>query len=70
MPIGFGQIHDCCILDLVPEEESYLVPICNQVATIEVREQFPWINIPLSVEWEQTKIDEPWYLKEEINEVD
>ena len=65
-----GQIHDCCILDLVPEEESYLVPICNQVATIEVREQFPWINIPLSVEWEQTKIDEPWYLKEEVKELE
>jgi uracil-DNA glycosylase family 4 len=63
-----GQIHDCCILDNHPDEYDYLVPVCNEIATIEVRNRFDWINIPLAVEWEQTGIDQPWYLKEEFKE--
>jgi len=63
-----GQIHDCCILDMHPSEYDYLISLCTEIATKELRERFPWINIPLAIEWEKTEVDSPWYMKEEFKE--
>ena len=56
-----GQIHDCCIYDLVPEEEKDIIELSEYIATKRIREEFSWINVPLTIEWESTEIDEPWY---------
>lgn len=56
-----GQIHDSCIYDLFPDEERDVIKLSEYIATKKIREEFPWINVPLTIEWESTNIDEPWY---------
>lgn len=56
-----GQIHDCCIFDLVPEEGQDIIELSEDIATKRIRKEFAWINVPLEIEWEGTDIDEPWY---------
>lgn len=61
-----GQIHDSMILDVVPEEEEFLLKHINRISTQVIRKYWPWIIVPLKIEAEATEIDEPWYFKKAI----
>lgn len=61
-----GQIHDCCLGDIVPAEEHNWCHLSNQIATIDIRKEFSWIIVPLEIEFERGVIDEPWSKKEEF----
>ena len=61
-----GQIHDSLVVDLVPEEEEYLIENVNRIMTEKVKEEFDWIIVPLVAEFELTGIDEAWYYKKAI----
>lgn len=63
-----GQIHDCCLLDVDPNEEKEIKILCTEIATKRIREYFEWIIVPLAIEWEETEIDKSWYSKKEIRE--
>jgi len=61
-----GQIHDCCLGDLVPEEKHDWCHLSNQIATIDIRKEHPWIIVPLDIEFEGTEVNQPWSTKEEF----
>ena len=61
-----GQIHDELVLDLVPEEEEFLLKKCKQIMTQKIRKHWKWINVPIDVEIEVTPVDGSWVEKSEI----
>jgi DNA polymerase-1 len=61
-----GQIHDSIVLDIDPVEEKLLIPKIRQITCDDIREYWKWIIVPLTVDFELTKINEPWSKKEEI----
>jgi uracil-DNA glycosylase family 4 len=63
-----GQIHDCCIFDCVPSEKKDVKELSTEIATQKIRKDWKWLNVPLILEWEETKVDESWYSKKEIRE--
>ena len=65
-----AQIHDNAILDCDPDEAKEVKDLCTEVSTIRLREEFPWIIVPLTIEWEETEIDGSWYAKTEMKEED
>ena len=64
-----AQIHDNCIYDADPAEERRVVQVSNEVATKRIREDNPWIIVPLIMEWEKTEIDGNWFTKHYYKEV-
>lgn len=61
-----SQIHDSILYDLYPPEKDHVIETIKRVMTIEVREHWPWIIVPLSVEFECTEIDGSWYSKKKL----
>lgn len=61
-----GQIHDCCLYDLVPEEQDEIIALSKEIATERIRKVFPWIIVPLIIEVESTEINSSWLYKQEI----
>jgi DNA polymerase I-like protein with 3'-5' exonuclease and polymerase domains len=61
-----GQIHDCCLSDNVPSESQAWYNLSHRIATKDIRDEFPWIIVPLDVEFERTEIDQPWSTKKEF----
>jgi uracil-DNA glycosylase family 4 len=65
-----AQIHDNAIIDCCPDEHDEVKKLCTRIATQDIREAYPWIIVPLAIEWESTEIDGSWYAKKETNEED
>ncbi len=63
-----GQIHDSIIFDLYPPEKDHVIATLNQIGTIDIRERFDWIIVPLEIEYEIAPIDHSWYDTEEIKQ--
>jgi len=63
-----AQIHDNGILDCPPDEKEDVISLCTEIATQRLREQYPWIIVPLAIEWESTEVDGSWYSKSDIKE--
>lgn len=61
-----GQIHDELLYDLIPEEEEEVYNCTNDVMCKWPMEDFPWINVPLEIEFESTEIDGYWAEKKEV----
>lgn len=61
------QVHDSLIFDLHPEEEEYMIKTCNYIMSTKVRELYDWITVPIPIEIEATNINEPWYLKKDVD---
>lgn len=55
-----GQIHDAIVADVVPEEEALVDAIVRDWGTKRVKEHWPWITLPLTLEKEATEIDGSW----------
>jgi DNA polymerase I-like protein with 3'-5' exonuclease and polymerase domains len=65
-----AQIHDNGILDCPPDECDEVQALCTEIATQRIKKEFPWLIVPLSIEWESTMVDGSWYSKKEIEEED
>ena len=58
-----AQIHDCAVIDCDPDELKEVKELCTEISTLRIREEYPWIIVPLEIEWEETEIDQSWYSK-------
>lgn len=63
-----GQIHDCLLFDCYPPERDEIREMSEIISTQNIRKDWPWIIVPLVIEWEETEIDGSWYSKHEIKE--
>ena len=61
-----AQIHDNAIIDSPPDEKEEVVTLCTEIATKRIREFYPWIIVPLAIEWESTEVDGSWYAKTDL----
>jgi len=58
-----GQIHDSVIVDVVPEEEEYVLKTCMYIMNERMRELYDWITVPIQADAELTGTDRPWFEK-------
>lgn len=65
-----GQIHDSIVLMMHPSELNTILRRAYYIMEHEIRDKWPWIIIPLSVETEASPVDGSWYLKKEITKQD
>ncbi len=63
---SIGQIHDSGVEDLYPPETNQVISAIYETGTQTIREAFPWINIPLDIEFSITEVDGNWAEKREI----
>ncbi len=63
-----GQVHDSIVFDFDPAEWEELYPIINRIMTLDVREHWPWIVVPLKVEADLYDIDGNWFDIKKENE--
>lgn len=61
-----GQIHDNLIYDCCPDEKDFIVKTSTFFATENIRQENPWIIVPLVIEWEETDVDGSWYSKKDL----
>ena len=61
-----GQIHDSIVADVHVNEVDEYLQICKQVMTIDLPNTWTWINVPLSIEAEQTPPGGSWHEKEVV----
>jgi len=61
-----GQIHDSIVFDLYPPEKELVFNLCKGIMTKRITKKWPWIIVPLIVEFEMTEIDQAWYYKKEV----
>lgn len=63
-----GQIHDCCLGDIVPDELDKWCHTSFEVATKEIKNHFTWLkSTTLLTEFEKAEINQPWSEKKEFN---
>lgn len=55
-----GQIHDAIILDVHPDELSHVIEVSRRVTTKELPKAWPWIIVPLEVDFELCPVDGSW----------
>ncbi len=59
------QIHDSGVMDVTLKEKEEVRSLTKEIATKRIRKVFPWIIVPLIIEWEETEINGAWYEKEQ-----
>lgn len=62
-----GEVHDCSIGDVPPEDLQQYLDLVKDIVEVRVRKakMFNWIVTPLEVEAEVTPVDGAWSLKKE-----
>jgi DNA polymerase I-like protein with 3'-5' exonuclease and polymerase domains len=55
-----GQIHDAIVADVNPAEEAWVDRLVYEYGTRKIREHWPWIIVPLSIEKSRSEIDGSW----------
>lgn len=60
------QIHDSGLQDLYPPEQKKIITTVNRIVSKDIPKEFPWINVPLKVDFEITPINGSWYEKEKL----
>ena len=55
-----GQIHDSVIMDVHPDELQHIKETIIRVTTKELPAAWKWIIVPLEVEIDEYKVDQPW----------
>ena len=63
-----GQIHDSMVLDVHPEEFNQIMRMAKYIMTIKIMDRFPWLIVPMEVEFEATPINGSWYQKREVKQ--
>jgi DNA polymerase-1 len=60
------QVYDEMMFDVHLDELDDLVPLIRDTMTKKVRKQYPWINVPLSVEIKTSEVNGNWFEMEEL----
>ena len=55
-----GQIHDSIVADVHPDDEPVFDNLVLDYGTRKVREAWPWIVVPLTIEKDRSAIDGNW----------
>lgn len=61
-----GQIHDSLIGDVRISELKDYLEIVEEVTTVDLRKHYPWIIVPLEIEYEICPIGGNWYEKKAV----
>jgi len=61
-----GQVHDSILADVNPAEEEYIIKMCHDIMSVQVKNLYPWITVPIPIEIELAPKDSSWHFKEEI----
>lgn len=61
-----GQIHDSLLGDVLIEELGEYLKIVEHVTTVLLRKAFPWLIVPLEIEYEISPPGMSWFDKKEI----
>lgn len=61
-----GQIHDSLIADVRVEELSDYLAIVEEITTERLRKHWPWICVPMRVEYEIAPVGSNWFQKREV----
>jgi DNA polymerase I-like protein with 3'-5' exonuclease and polymerase domains len=62
-----GEIHDSGIIEAHPDEFDNVVSLVQQICTVEVMREWPWLIVPLKVEVMASKVDGNWAEMEEVH---
>jgi DNA polymerase-1 len=55
-----GQIHDCLLLDVPPEELQEVLDLIERVMTSDIRKAWDWLIVPLLVEIDVVGLGKTW----------
>jgi DNA polymerase I-like protein with 3'-5' exonuclease and polymerase domains len=61
-----GQIHDSLIIDVHPDEVRDVYELVRKIGIDSLKENFPWINVPIEMEAEICPVDGSWADKEDF----
>jgi len=61
-----GQVHDSAVGDIVPEEMEDFFREAHQISSVDIREEWDWICVPLGIETELAPVGGSWFDKEEV----
>lgn len=61
-----GQIHDSIVLDIYPPELPQISRICKRIMTVELANNWQWINVPLDISMEVGEVNGSWTTLKEI----
>ncbi len=61
-----GQIHDSVVADVPEDEFDTFIKAAKHIMTVDIREEWPWIIVPLDVEIEIARDGQSWADKEEF----
>lgn len=61
-----SQIHDSIILDVHPEELQHVAKWLNNITTHRLAQHYPWIIVPMQVDYDYCEVDEPWSKKKKF----
>jgi DNA polymerase-1 len=61
-----GQIHDSIIIDAHPKEINLLMSLLKEIACIQLRKEWKWINVPLEIEANIFEPDKHWASGSEV----
>jgi DNA polymerase len=61
-----GQIHDSIVMSIYPPEKIRVLQALKQIMTKDLVETFPWAIVPMVIEIEMAKRDEPWSKKKPL----
>jgi len=61
-----GQIHDSLIGDVHQKELKNYLEIVEHTVTVELRKAYPWLIVPLEVEYELAPVGGNWFQKREV----
>lgn len=60
-----GQIHDEIMLDVDPDELEHVKKTTKRVMCEDLKEHWPWINVPIDIDADITPVNGSWYEQEE-----
>jgi hypothetical protein len=60
-----GQIHDQIVFAIHPSEKKRLLVLIEKVMCQDIRQAFPWIIVPLRIEFEFSGVNNSWAVLEE-----
>ena len=60
-----GQIHDSILIDVPHDELDDVLRLANDIMTVQLRQKFPWIAVPMEIEADVSPMGKSWYEKEE-----
>lgn len=63
----FGQIHDSAMTMVFPEEWDRVLQVQEWVMTELIREEQPWIIVPLEIERGCSPLNASWFDQQEVN---